>query len=150
MGRADMRITIARPVEDVFAVLTDPAQTPKWNSSAIEVELITPGSPRVGSRRRAVTKGPFGGTMENVMEVTELEPNRKVALELVSAPWGGTGRTWYTFTPVDGGTRVDWHWEMEPAGLWKPLGSRLGMAVFRRIFQRNLDNLKRMMESGAL
>jgi hypothetical protein len=45
--------------------------------------------------------------MENVMEVTELEPNRKVALDLIRAPWGGTGRTWNTFTPVEGGTRVD-------------------------------------------
>jgi carbon monoxide dehydrogenase subunit G len=88
--------------------------------------------------------------MENVMEVTELEPNRKVALKLVRAPWGGTGRTWYTFTPVDGGTRVDWTWEMEPAGLWKPLGSRPLMGLFGRRFQRDLDNLKVMMESGQL
>lgn len=150
MGRADVSITIARPVEDVFAVLTDPTQSAKWSANAIEAELITPGPPGIGSRRRAVTKGLFGRTMENVMEVTELEPNRKVALKLVSAPWGGTGRTWYTFTPVAGGTRVDWTWEMEPAGLWKPFGSRPSMALFRRLFQRDLDNLKVMMESGQL
>jgi uncharacterized protein YndB with AHSA1/START domain len=150
MGRADVSITIARPVEDVFAVLTDPTQSPRWSANAIEAELITSGPPGVGSRRRAVAKGPFGGTMENVMEVTELEPNRKVALKLISAPWGGTGRTWYTFTPVEGGTRVDWTWEIEPAGLWKPFGSRPFMALFGRRFQRDLDNLKMMMESGQL
>jgi uncharacterized protein YndB with AHSA1/START domain len=106
VGRADVSVTIARPVEDVFAVLTDPTQSPRWSANAIEAELITPGPPGIGSRRRAVAKGPFGGTMENVMEVTELDPNRKVALKLISAPWGGTGRTWYTFTPVEGGTRA--------------------------------------------
>jgi len=149
MARADLSVTIARPVEDVFAVLTDPTQSPRWSSNAIEAELITPGPPGVGSRRRAVARGPFGGTMENVMEVTELQPNRKVALKLISAPWGGTGRTWYTFMPVDGGTRVDWTWEMEPAGPWKLIIGPL-MAIFRRTFQRDLDNLKRMMESRQL
>jgi uncharacterized protein YndB with AHSA1/START domain len=150
MGRTHVSITIARPVADVFAVLTDPTQSPRWSSNAIEAELITPGPPGVGSRRRAVAKGPFGGTMENVMEVIELEQDRRVALKLISAPWGGTGRTWYTFTPVEGGTRVDWTWEMEPAGLWKPLGSRPGMALFGARFQRDLDNLKVMTESGQL
>jgi hypothetical protein len=82
--------------------------------------------------------------------VTELEPDRKVALKLISATWGGTGRTLYTFTSVEGGTRVDWTWEMEPAGLWKALFSRPGMALFGRRFQADLDNLKRMMESGRL
>jgi uncharacterized protein YndB with AHSA1/START domain len=98
MGRADVSATIARPIEDVFAVLTDPTQSAKWAASAIEAELITPGPPQVGSRRRAVVKGPFGRTMESVMEVTEIEPDRRVALTLISATWGGTGRTWYTFT----------------------------------------------------
>ena len=73
-------------------MLTDPTKSPRWSANAIEAELITPRPPGIGSRRRAVAKGPFGGTMENVMEVTELEPNRKVALKLVRAPWGGTGR----------------------------------------------------------
>jgi uncharacterized protein YndB with AHSA1/START domain len=150
MGRTDLSVTIARPVEDVFAVLTDPTQSPKWSASAIDAQLITPGAPGIGSRRRAVAKGLFGGTMENVMEVTELEPNRKVALKLISAPWGGSGRTWYTFTPVEGSTRVDWTWEIEPAGLWKPLGSRPFITLFGRRLQRDLDNLKVMMESGQL
>lgn len=150
MGRTDLSVTIARPVEDVFAVLTDPTQSAKWSSSAIKAELITPGPPGIGSRRRAVAKGPFGGTMENIMEVTEIEPNRKVALKLIRAPWGGTGRTWYTFTPVDAGTHVDWHWEIEPAGLWRPFGTRPFMALFGRRLQRDLDNLKVMMESGRL
>jgi len=149
MASADTRVTIARPVEDVFAVLTNPTLSPKWSSNAIEGELITDGPPAVGSRRRAVVKGMFGRQMESVMEVTELEPNRAVALKLISASWGGSGRTRYTFTPVDGGTRVDWHWEMEPGGWMRPL-SKPFMAVFERSFQRDLDSLKVVMESGGL
>jgi uncharacterized protein YndB with AHSA1/START domain len=149
MAIADVTVTIARPVEDVFAVLTDPTLSPRWAANAIKGELLTPGPPRVGSRRRAVVKGFFGGTLESVMEVTELEPNRALALRLISASWGGTGRTKYTLTPVDGGTRVDWRWEMEPGGVLRPF-SRPFMAFFQRAFQRDVNNLKAMMESNAL
>lgn len=149
MASADTSVTIARPVEDVFAVLTNPTLSPKWSFNAIKGELITDGPPRIGSRRRSIVKGMFGRQMESVMEVTELEPNRAVALKLISASWGGSGRTRYTFTPVDGGTRVDWHWEMEPGGWVRPL-SRPFMVVFERGFQRDLDNLKVVMESGGL
>jgi uncharacterized protein YndB with AHSA1/START domain len=149
MASADCAVTIARPVEDVFAVLTDPTLSPRWSLNAIKGELLTPGPPGVGSRRRAVVKGMFGRTMESVMEVTDLEPNRMVALRLISASWGGSGWTKYTFTPVGGATRVDWHWEMELDGLMKPLGPPF-MAVFQRLFQRDLNNLKAMMESGRL
>ena len=62
---------------------------------------------------------------------------------------GGSGRTKYTLTPVAGGTRVDWRWEMEPGGVMKPF-SRPLMAIFQRAFQRDVNNLKAMMESNAL
>jgi uncharacterized protein YndB with AHSA1/START domain len=149
MASTDVGVTIARPVEDVFTVLTDPTLSPKWAANAISGELLTDGPPRVGSRRRAVVKGMFGRTMESVMEVTELEPNRAVALKLISASWGGTGRTRYTFTPVGKGTRIDWRWEMEPGGWLKPFAGPF-MSLFGRIFQKDLDSLKAMMESGRL
>jgi len=149
MANADVGVTIDRRVEDVFAVLTDPTLSPKWAASAISGELLTDGPPRIGSQRRAVVKGVFGGTMESVMEVTEFEPNRAVALKLISASWGGTGRTRYTFTPAGDGTRVDWHWEMEPGGLLKPFAGPF-MSFFGRAFQKDLDGLKAMMESGRL
>ena len=149
MASTDVGVTIARPVEDVFTVLTDPTLSPKWAANALSGELLTDGPPRVGSRRRVVVKGMFGGTMESVMEVTELEPNRAVALKLISASWGGTGRTRYTFTPVGEGTRIDWRWEMEPGGWMRPFAGPF-MSLFGRAFQKDLDNLKAMMESGRL
>jgi hypothetical protein len=38
---------------------------------------------------------------------------------------------------------------MEPGGVLRPF-SRLFMAFFQRAFQRDVDNLKAMMESNAL
>ena len=149
MAKAIMSVAIARPVEDVFRVLTDPTLTPRWAANAIKGELLTPGPVRVGSRRRAVVKGPLGRTMESVMEVTEFEPNRALALRLISASWGGSGRTRYTLATEGNATRVDWLWELEPGGFLKPFAGPF-MAVFKRLFQRDLENLKAMMERRDL
>ena len=40
MANADVGVTIGRPVEDVFAVLTDPTLSPKWAANAISGELL--------------------------------------------------------------------------------------------------------------
>ena len=150
MGKFVCSVTISRPVEEVFAVLTDPTRSPEWSRQAVRGELLTEGPPRVGSRRRTVVKG-FGGlgTMESVFEVTEIDPLRAVALKQVSASWGGSGATRYTFSPVDGGTRVDWTWELNATGPMKLLLGPM-LAVTRRMFQADLDNLKALMESGRI
>jgi uncharacterized protein YndB with AHSA1/START domain len=149
VATATISVVIARPVEDVFRVLTDPTLAPRWAANAIEGELLTEGPVGIGSRRRAVVKGVPGRTMESVMEVTEFERNRALGLRLISASWGGTGRTRYTLSPEGEASRIDWTWEMEPGGLLKPF-DRPFMAIFQRLFQRDLQNLKAMMESHAL
>jgi carbon monoxide dehydrogenase subunit G len=150
VGRFVCSVTIQRPIEEVFAVLTDPTRSPEWSKHSIRGELLTEGPPRVGSRRRTVVKGIAGiGTMESVFEVTEIDPLRAVALRQVSASWGGSGATRYTFTPVDDGTRVDWTWELNPGGAMKLFAGPM-MAISRRMFQSDLENLKGLMESGQI
>ena len=39
MANADVSVTIARPVEDVFAVLTDRTLAPRWAANAIQGEF---------------------------------------------------------------------------------------------------------------
>jgi uncharacterized protein YndB with AHSA1/START domain len=150
MGKFTVGVTIDRPIEDVYAVLTNPTRSPEWSKNAIKGELLTEGPPGVGSRRRTVVKGIGGiGTMESVFEVTEIDPLRAVALKQVSASWGGSGATRYEFTPVNGGTRVDWTWELNPTGLMGILMGPL-LPLARRTFQSDLENLKRLMESGRI
>lgn len=150
MAQATMSVVIARPVADVFRVLTDPTLAPRWAANAIKGELLTDGPVGVGSRRRAVVKGILGRPIESVMEVTEFERDQALGLRLISASWGGTGRTRYTLTPEgEATTRIDWMWEMQPGGLLKPF-DRPFMAMFKRLFQRDLENLRAMMESHAL
>jgi uncharacterized protein YndB with AHSA1/START domain len=150
VGRFDCSVTIHRPIEAVFAVLTDPTRSPEWSKHSLRGELLTDGPPRVGSRRRTVVKGFAGiGTMASVFEVTEIEPLRAVALRQVSASWGGSGATRYTFTPVENGTRVDWSWELNPPGPMRLLMGPM-LAMTRRMFQADLENLKALMEAGRI
>jgi uncharacterized protein YndB with AHSA1/START domain len=49
MTEARAAIVIARPLEDVFAVLTDAEKTPAWSASAVEERWLTPPPVGVGS-----------------------------------------------------------------------------------------------------
>lgn len=86
MTTAEMTISIRRPVDEVFRVLTRPEDTPKWSSSAVEEQLTSLGPVGVGSTRRAVVRSFGGRTTSNETIVTVFEPNRRVAMRTVSAP----------------------------------------------------------------
>lgn len=142
-----MAITIERPVADVFNVLTHVELASRW-SEAISEELITPGPLRVGSRRRAVVRSFGGRATENVMELTELEPNRRLAMRGVSGlPF--PVRISIDLEPRGDATRMTWVADLEPTGLLRPTAPLLA-AVYRRVLEKDLRTLKTMMESGDL
>jgi hypothetical protein len=120
--------------------------TPRWSRSAIEEHVTTPGPIAVGSRRRATVSGFAGGTTESEIEVTDLEPWRLLAVRSVEAPVRFTSS--WTFTAIDGGTRVDWVWDFTMRR-WLGLDKLFG-GLFARSFRSDLARLKSMMESGEL
>ena len=142
-----MSVTVARPVEDVFAVLSDVTNVPLWSSRTIEETLVTPGPLRKGSRRRAVIKGFAGRTMQNEAEMVEFDQNRRMVVEVLDAPI--PARIVIEFTPVDGGTRLDWTGIVSPAGVLTPTGPLIAR-LYRMVFEKDLRNLKAMMDRGEL
>jgi len=112
-----MTVTIHRPVEDVFAVLSDVGKAATWSSNTIEETLLTPGPLRKGSRRRAIVKGFAGRTMQNEAEMVEFEPNRRMVVKVLDAPV--PVQIVIEFTPVDGGTRLDWTGIVARAEFWR-------------------------------
>jgi uncharacterized protein YndB with AHSA1/START domain len=147
MATVELSITIGRPVADVYRVLTTPELTPRWSSNALEEHMSTPGPVRVGSRRRATVRGFGGRTTENEIEVTAIDPERSVAVRSIEASVPFTSS--WTFTPVDGGTRVDWRWDFELTG-WMRAFDRLLGPVLRRTLRRDLDRLQSMMDAGTI
>ena len=147
MSTAALTVTILRPASDVFAVLNNLENAARW-SWAIEETVFTPGPMGVGTRRRAVVPGFAGRTMENEMELTEFEPDRRLAMRSVSGlPF--EVRIAIDLVPVVDGTRLDWVVSFQPRGLLRPSGPLLA-AAYRRTFAKDLANLKAMMEAGEL
>lgn len=147
MTTTKLGVTIRRPVEDVFAVLSDVENVPIWSRNTIEEKLLTPGPLGKGSRRRAVIKGFAGRPMVNEAEMLEFEPNRKMVVRVIDGPV--PARIVIDFLTVAEGTRLDWTAEFTARGLLRPAGPLMGW-FYRWAFQKDLDNLKALMESGRL
>ncbi len=138
---------INRPVEDVFAILSNPENAPKWSLSALDEKLTSPPPVRVGSTRRAVVRSFGGGTTQNEAICTAYERNRRLAWRATSGPvlFSVTVDT----TPLGDATSLDSTWSFEfrgPLRLVRPLLE----LMFRRAMRRDVDNLKRLMEAGRL
>ena len=142
-----MTVTIARPVEDVFAVLCDVDNVARWSSNTISETMLTPGPMRKGSRRRALIKGFAGRTMENEAEMIEFEPNRRMVIQVLDAPM--PARIVIELTPVEGGTRLDWTAIFSPPRILAPIASLLAR-FYRMAFEKDLRNLKVLMDSWEL
>ena len=139
-------IEIRRPIEDVFAVLTDVTKTGRWYPANVEEWWTSPPPHAVGSTRRART-WVLGRAMENDAVVTAYDPPRMAAMRGLSrnAPFEATLR----FEAIDGGTRATVQTAFDLSGVMRLVGP-LFIPAYDRGWERGLQNLKRMMESGEL
>jgi uncharacterized protein YndB with AHSA1/START domain len=140
-------ITIRRPIEDVFAVLTDVEKTGRWFPGKVEEHWTSPPPHGVGSTRHAIVTI-FGRRTENDAVATEYDPPHRAAMRgtTSNAPFDAT----FTFAPDDGdGTRVEVVTDIRLDG-WTRLFGPLVAVVYGRLWARGLKNLKRIMESGEL
>jgi uncharacterized protein YndB with AHSA1/START domain len=146
MTRFTCSTTIKRPVEDVFTVMSNPANDPTWSSAVVEAEQTSAGPIGVGTTARFVSKI-LGRRITTDWEITEFEPNRKFVALSNSRPF--PVQVSMTFEPTEGGTRVSVMYEAELGGLFK-LTVPLFVSMGKRQLQSALDNLKNLMEANAL
>ena len=146
MAKLETSIVINRPVEEVFAFLSDYENLPKWSSVSDEVKKTSAGPIDVGTTYRTVVKF-LGRRLEGESEVTEYEPNRSCAHKAKSGPFPVENQT--TFERVEGGTRVSFITEAEPGGFFK-LAEPLLVSMLKRQFEGDFTNLKELMEAHAL
>jgi carbon monoxide dehydrogenase subunit G len=139
-------VVIDRPIEDVFAVLTNVENTGKWFPGDVKEWWTSPPPHGVGSTRRARVKMGLM-TTENDAVTTVYEPPHRAGLKGTSknAPF----EAMLTFEPTGGGTRVESNIELFLRGPAKLFG---GMFTrwYGRSWDQGLANLKRMMEAGEL
>jgi uncharacterized protein YndB with AHSA1/START domain len=139
-------VTVRRPIDDVFAVLTNVENTGTWFPGNVEEHWTSPPPHGVGSTRHAVTTM-LGVRFENDAVATEYRPPHRAVMRGTSpnAPFVGT----LVFRPEDDGTRVEVTTEITLRGSIRILGP-LVAALYGWAWARGLANLKRLMEAGAL
>lgn len=145
MVRIDGQIVIDRPVEEVFDLVADERNEPRYNRHMRRAEQITDGPIGVGTRFRAEIRS-IGRTIPMVTEITAYERPHRYASS-THLPIMDTKGT-VTFESVPDGTRMRWSWEVEPRGIlrvMRPLVALMG----RRQEQRIWTGLKHLLEAGV-
>jgi hypothetical protein len=145
-ARMQCLAVIARPVEEVFAFMTDPSNGPSWQSSLSASRLEAPGPIGVGSRVTE-TRHMLGIHSDYTYEVTEFEPNRLYGIRSVAGSGQFTART--TFQPIGEGTLVRVEADLQSNGRFKVTEAVVGRMVQREL-EANLANLNDLLHARAM
>ncbi len=138
-------IEIRRPVEAVFAFVSDQRNSPQWQGSIQEARVTPDGPPTVGTKVTQVVSF-LGVKLEPTGEITALEPNRSLSFKGRSGPASLEG-TW-RFEAVGEGTRLSGTFQVEPGGLFKMAGP-LFASQFKKQQEADLQRLKELLEAQA-
>jgi uncharacterized protein YndB with AHSA1/START domain len=143
MARIEGELVIYRPVHEVFDVVADERNEPRYNPRIRRAEKRSPGPIGPGTRFRAEAVT-LGRTTRMTIEYTTYERPRRLAssIHMPAADITGTLR----FDPIADGTRMGWSWAVRPRGLYRlltPVIARVG----RRQEQENWGGLKRFLEA---
>jgi uncharacterized protein YndB with AHSA1/START domain len=116
MPAAERTIEINRPVAEVFAFFTDPANDPIWRHGVKDIHAH--GEPAVGAVIHQTVAGPMGRAIPADIEITAYQPCSVYAFHVVAGPVRPSGR--FSFTETATGTSVTFRLEAEVTG-WKRL-----------------------------
>lgn len=146
MPRVEVSEMINRPVEDVWEYVANPHNQVQWQSSARDREVITDGPLGKGTRIRGVDQF-LGRKIESVDEITEWEPNRRLSLRSVEAPFPNEAHI--SLEPVEGGTRLTLEAIAEKGlgGFFGKMAEPLVVRIFSRQLKEEFGTLKDLLEN---
>jgi uncharacterized membrane protein len=135
-------IRIDRPVDEVFAFLSDFENIPKWNYFVLEVRQLSESPIGVGTTYHQVRK-----TDEQDYRIIEFEPGHTVGVKTLpqSSP---DLEMRFTLDEEGNTTRVRDEWKLDtgrPAILERLAGGKVKSAV-----AENLAKLKELLEEGRV
>lgn len=144
MVKVQVSVRIRASAREVWDVLGDVASHVTWMDDAEAIRFTTPQRTGVGTGFDCDTHiGPF--RLVDHMEITEWRPRRAMGVRH-TALVTGTGR--FTLRRARrGATRVTWEERLRfPWWFGGPAGAAVARAVLRRVWRRNLGNLKAVVE----
>lgn len=137
-------VVIARPPDEVFAFITDPAHYPRWQPSIVSIEAHQRGPLRLGSEATEVRRF-FGREMETTWTCVEHRPDSRSAIESEDGPVPFRGT--FSLEPCDAGTRFTW--TVELTGMAMRLAGPLAGRATKSELQANSVRLKTLLEEAA-
>ncbi len=143
MVKVEASVDINRPIEEVFAYVTDPAKTTEWSSLTLECTLEGSGPIGVGSRIKAISKF-LGRRLESTAEVTQYDPPSKFAMREISGP--GHLEIERQLEPIAEGTRYRSRLVGESGGLFK-LADPILASLMKRTVEADLHTMKALLEA---
>ncbi len=146
MVRVEEHTTIDRPIEEVFAYLSDIERQTEWVSTLQESQKTTTGPTQVGTTYRQVNKI-LGRTIEMQNEVTTYEPPTVFAFRARGGPTHMEMRLALTSTGPET-TEVTQVAEGESGGLFK-LADSIVARTLKKQLAADLEGLKAILESGG-
>lgn len=142
-------IIVQRPVEEVFAFVTDARNNLLWQSkSGLQKTQQLPDGP-VGVGTRITETWSFMGRMaEDASEVTTYEPNRKYTRTTIgnSGPIRGGE---FTFEPVAEGTRWSSVIHVQAGGLFA-IAEPLLAGALHKGYEENMAQAKALLEQRVV
>jgi len=135
-----VRATIHAKPTAIWALLTDAAGFPRWNSTVTSIE----GEIALG--RTLAIKVPAAPNRVFKPKVSRVESGRSMVWSEGTAPMFAGVRT-FTLTPNDDGT-TDFAMQEELSGLMLPMVKR-SLPDFAPVFEAYAADLKRAAEGGA-
>jgi uncharacterized protein YndB with AHSA1/START domain len=144
MGSIVSRVEIARPAEEVFAYVTDPARFTEWQENLVDAHMED-GPTTIGSKC-LTTRRIGGGEREVTSKVTVLDPPRAWAVQGVEGPI--RSRVHVRVEPIAGreASTVTIDLDFEGHGIGKVLVPLLVRPQSRKEMQRNVARLKSRLE----
>jgi uncharacterized membrane protein len=136
-------IVIDRPVEEVFDVVADERNEPRYNPLLLWVEKVSSGPIRRGTQFRAATKT-MGRPAEMTIEFTDYQRPRRIGSSTHMPTMEIQGAL--NFDPVPEGTRMRWSWDLQPQGVPRLLAPLITL-MERRQEEAIWAGLKRFLKT---
>ena len=137
---------IARPVDEVFAVLTDLERMPLWVPGMTEASVTSDGPLEAGSA--LLYRGAFlGRGLEMPFVCTSLTENKYFGTRTTGGPF--YLETDAVLEPAAGGTRVTTAYRGESRGFFK-LAEPLVVRLSKKHWETAAENLRTLMDDHAI
>ena len=137
-------VMIHAPVDEVFDMVADERNEPRYNPRIVRAEKVSEGPVGKGARFVAEPKS-MGAKGAMTLEVLEYDRPHRLHNVVRSSYLQVDGTL--TFEEVDGGTRLRWDWDMGLVGPTRVLSPVLAV-IGPNWERRNWVGLKEYMESG--